>query len=90
MVNAVFPFWIFTCHRRIILYFNDLNLPIFVTAKKTQLRYDMDSGGELSAKGSETGKSGGEEKKKKKKGRLVNIWEKIGQIPKEETVMYYK
>ena len=41
-----------------------------ITAKKTQLRYDMDSGGELSGKGSEAGKSGGEEKKKKKKGML--------------------
>ena len=40
---------------------------VIFAAKKTQLRYDMDSGGEMSLKGSDTGKSG-DDKKKKKKG----------------------
>ena len=39
------------------------------TAKKTQLRYDMDSGGEASALGSDVGKK--DEKKKKKKGTRI-------------------
>ena len=50
---------------------------LIFTAKKTQLRYDVESGGELSALGSDAGKSGGE-KKKKKKGNVDITLDKPG------------